>query len=526
MNSAWNLLTGTATKYLLLGVNIVLGIFLMPYTIHHLGTTEYGLWMLVASMTSYFQLLDLGYGNGLVRHVADADARGNTTLVNQILSTFAIVYAGLGAASAVAVAAMIVWVVPHFPKLLPSQISLARFVLAMIGIRIAIGFPMTVFGAATTARQRFALNNLVATVIALLNGAATFALLALGYRVRAVVTATTVMALLGYVAYAWTAKIAFPELRLRASAFSGALVRDVTAFSLYVFLIDIAIQIGFNLDNVVVGAALGTSAVAVYAVTLRLADTQRQVSCQFNTLMFPVVVRYDAANDPAALKLMLIDGTRLSLTLVCGVTVCLMGFASPLIARWMGPGFEASVLPLQVLALTGVVLVGQGPLGSILMGTGRHRLVAFASLGEAVANLILSVLLVRRFGLLGVAVGTGVPVFIANLFILAPAACRQLRVGILAFARTVAVGPLVGALVAALTGSALRDALPPQSIAAILAEGALVGIVYLAAVWSIGFDRAVRERYSAFARQLLLSVRHRGRSFPDAAAARAQTPAA
>jgi O-antigen/teichoic acid export membrane protein len=342
MNSAWNLLTGTATKYVLLAVNIVLGIFLMPYTVRHLGTAEYGLWMLVGSMTAYFQLLDLGYGNGIVRYVSDADARGDTTLVNQILSTFVVVYAALGAAAAVAVGAMIVWVVPNFPKLQPSQISLARFVLAVIGVRIALGFPMTVFGAATTARQRFALNNMVATVIALVNGASTFVLLYLGYRVRAVVTASTITAIAGYAAYAWTAKIAFPELRLRVSAFRGSLVRDVTTFSLYIFLIDIAIQIGFNLDNVVVGAALGTTAVAIYAVTLRLADAQRQMSHQFNTPDVPGDRGYAGANDPA-LRRMLVEGTRLSLTLVCGVTVCLMGFAGPLITRWMGSGFEACV---------------------------------------------------------------------------------------------------------------------------------------------------------------------------------------
>lgn len=506
MNSAWNLLTGTATKYLLLAVNIALGIFLMPFTVRHLGTNEYGLWMLVASMTSYFQLLDLGYGNGLVRHVADADARGNTDLVNKILSTFALVYAGIGAVAALAVGAMIIWVVPNFPRLLPSQISLARFVLAVVGIRIAIGFPMTVFGAATTARQRFALNNIVASVIALANGAATFALLALGYRVRAVVTASALISLFGYIAYAWTAKRAFPQLRLRVSSFTPSLVRDVTAFSLYVFLIDIAIQIGFNLDNVVIGAAMGTAAVAVYIVAFRLADAQRQLSCQFNSLMFPVVVRYGAANDPEGLRRMMIEGTRLSLTLVCGVTVCLMGFAAPLITRWMGTGFEGSVAPLEVLALTGVILVGQGPLGNILLGTGRHRLVAFVSLGEAIANLVLSVLLVRRFGLLGVAIGTGVPVFIANLFILLPAACRQVGISVAGFARSVAVAPVVGALIAALAGALVRQLWPPESIPAILVEGTAVGIIYLSAVWTLGFTTAVRERYTAFGRQLIASL--------------------
>jgi len=502
MNSVWNLLTGTATKYVLLGANIAIGVFLMPYTVRHLGTSEYGLWMLVASMTAYFGLLDLGYGNGLVRHVAHADARGDVPLVNQILSTFVVVYLGLGVLVVIAAAGMMVWV-PHFPKLSPSDVPLARFILAVIGIRIALGFPMTVFGAVTTARQRFALNNLVATVSAIVNAAVQFTLLARGHHVRAVVAGSVTVDLLTYAGYAWTAKHAFPELRLRLSMFRSSLVRDVTAFSLYVFVISIAVQIGFNLNNIVVGAVLGTSAVAVNAVTLRLAETQRNLSNQFNTLMFPVVVRYGAVNDPEALRRMLIEGTRLALTLVCGLTVCLIGFARPLVTRWMGPGFDGAVLPLYVLALTGVVLTGQMPLGNILLGTGRHRLVAVVSLAEALVNLALSILLVRRFGLLGVALGTAIPVFVANVFVLAPAVCRQLEVSPVDFGRAVATAPLVGAAVSSLAVWVVRTVWPPESLLSIMGEGAIVGIVYLAALWMLGLDRSMRERYSAFGRQLV-----------------------
>ena len=513
MNSVWNLLTGTATRYLLLGVNIAIGVFLMPYTVQHLGTAEYGLWMLVASMTAYFNLLDLGYGNGLVRHVADADARGNPNLVNQILSTFVIVYVALGVLVAVATGAMVLWV-PRFPRLLPSQVPLARFVLAVIGIRIALGFPMTIFGAVTTARQRFALNNLVATFAAMVSAAIQFTLLARGYHVRAVVAGSVTVDLLAYIGYVWTAKRAFPALRLRLSSFRAPLVRDVTAFSLYFFVISIAVQIGFNLDNIVVGAALGTSAVAVYAVTLRLADAQRNLSNQFNTLMFPVVVRYGVTNEPDALRDMLIEGTRLSLTLVCGLTVCLIGFARPLILRWMGPGFDAAVVPLYVLAITGVVLIGQAPLGNILLGTGRHRLVAFASLAEALANLVLSVILVRRLGLLGVAIGTAVPVFVANLFVLMPAVCRQLNVHMTDFIRDVAIGPLVGSGVSALAVWTIRSAWPPRSLLTIIAEGAVVGIIYLGALWTLGLDADVRVRYGTFARRLLSLASHRRLAAP------------
>jgi O-antigen/teichoic acid export membrane protein len=509
MNVAWNLVAGTATRYLLLAVNVCLGIFLMPYTVRHLGAAEYGLWMIAASMTAYFQLLDLGYGSGLVRHLAAADAQDDATLVNQLLSTFAIVYAGIGVVAGAGIASLVIWAVPHFPRLAPSQIAEARFVLVVLGVRVAVGFPMTVFGAATTARQRFALTNLVATAAALLNGALTFALLALGYRVRAVVAASTAVSLASYVAYVWAARRAFPDLRLRVAGFSLPLVRQVTAFSIYTFIIDIAVQINFNLDNVVIGAAIGTAAVAVFAVALRLADFQRQVCNQLNALMFPIVVRFNASDEPRALerlRAMMIDGTRIALTLVLGITVCLMTFAEPLISRWMGPGFDASVLPLYILAVAGIVLVGQGPADNILLGSGRHRLVAYVALGEALTNLVLSVLLVRHYGIAGVAIGTAVPVIIANLFILQPAACRQVRLGIRGFARAVAVAPGVGAMAAALAGVALRIAVPPHSIAGVVSEGALVGGLYLVAVWLIGFDQVVRARYLTYARHAFVSL--------------------
>jgi O-antigen/teichoic acid export membrane protein len=502
----WNIMAGTATNYACLAVNVGLGIFLMPFTVHHLGASEYGLWMLVASLTYYFQLLDLGYGNGLVRHVAEADARGDVDGVNRILSTFVVVYAGLGVLVSAGTLALMMWAVPRFPRLSAAEIQRGQLLLGMMGVRVALGFPMTVFGAATTARQRFALNNMIAILAALVNGLVTYVVLASGRGLITLVASSSTVYIASYAAYAWTAKRAMPEMRIRPSLFSRALVRDVTAFSVYMFIIDIAVQIGFNLDNLVVGAALGTSAVAVYAVILRLADYQRQVCNQFNGFLFPVVVRFDARGRADVLQHMLIEGTRIALILITGVTICVIGFGEPLLARWMGPGFEAGVVPLYILAIAGVVLVGQGPLANILLGTGRHRLVAIVSLGEAVANLILSVILVRWFGLLGVAVGTALPVVVAALFILLPAACRQMSVPSTTFLRLVLAAPLTGGAPAIAACLVLRHWYPPASIPAILGEGALVALTYFGALGAFGFDRNLRARYIAYARRALASA--------------------
>jgi O-antigen/teichoic acid export membrane protein/glycosyltransferase involved in cell wall biosynthesis len=508
----WNVLVGTATKYAVLAVNLGLGIVLLPFTVRHLGTADYGLWMLVASLTYYFQVLDLGYGNGVVRHVVDADARGDITGVNNILSTFVVVYAGLGLLTAAGTIGLIFWAVPNFPHLSALEIRRGQLLLAIMGLRIAVGFPMTVFGAVTTARQRFALNNAVAIVVALVNGLATYIVLVSGHGLVALVATTTAVGLASYAGYAWTARRAFPDLRLRPSSFNPRLVRDVTSFSLYLFIVDIAVQIGFNLDNLVIGVSLGTSAVAVYAVTLRLADYQRQLCNQFNGFLFSVAVRYGAGGRADRLESLLIEGTRIALILVTGVTIAVIGFGGRLLVLWMGPGFEAGIAPLYVLAAAGVVLVGQGPLGNILLATGRHRLVAYVSLGEALANLLLSVMLVRRFGILGVAVGTAVPVVLANLFILMPAACHRFQLPTLTFLRLVLAAPATGAVPAIAACAILRFAYPPSSLAAILAEGVCVGLVYGGAIAAFGFDRRVRARYLDYVRRMLVSPRRGDRT--------------
>ena len=514
-STARSLMSGTITRYVLLGVNIAIGIFLMPFTIRHLGTSEYGLWMLVASMTYYFQLLDLGYGSGLVRQVASADARGDVDEVNRILSTFVVVYSIIGFVALAGVAATILWVVPRFPDLTPGQVTRAQALLALMGARIAIGFPMTVFGAATRARQRFALNTSVAIAVALVNAGVTYLVLASGHGLVALVSATTAVGLASYLVYAWTAKQAFPPLRVRPSGFSRRLVREVTTFSVYFFVIDIAVQIGFNLDNLVIAGAIGTSAVAVYAVSARLADFQRQLCNQFNGMLFPVVVRLGARGHAGALRDMTVDGTRIALTLAAGATICLLGFASPLIRRWMGPGFDGSVAPLYFLAIAGIVIVAQGPIGNVLLGTGRHRLVAFVALGEAFVNLALSLVLVRRYGMAGVAAGTALPIVAANVFIIVPAACRQVGLTIGSFARLVAVAPIVGAVPAILACVAFRVMAPPDALLAILAEGAAVGLVYAVSVCAFGLERGVRSRYAGHVRDVVAAclVRLPGPSF-------------
>jgi O-antigen/teichoic acid export membrane protein len=499
---ARNVLTGTLTNYVLLGVTIVLGIYLMPFTMRHLGQAEYGLWILVASMTAYFQLFDLGYGNGVVRHITAADASGDVDEVNTVLSTFVVVYSLIGLAVLAVTGVLIFAAVPRFPTLTAEQVVTAQYILAILGIRIAIGFPMGIFGAVTTARQRFSLTSGIAIVVVLLQGLSTYAVLTSGHGVIMLVAATAGINIVSYAAYAFAARRTFPEMRIVPSRFSAVHVREVSAFSLYLFVISIAIQVGTHVDNLIVGGFLGTTAVAVYTVAMRLSEYHRQLCGQFSGFLFPLIVRYHADKDGTALRTTLVEGTRIGLALATLVALGMVVLGRELIQLWMGPGFEAAVIPLYILAGAGIVMVAQGPTGNILLGTGQHRMVAAASVAEILMNVGLSIALIGSRELIGVAIGTAIPYVLINAGWLMPAACRVVRMSLGEFFRATVTPSLAGLVPAAVVGLALRTAAPPASITILFAEAFVIGLTYLAGFWIVGLSRPERRKYLACVREL------------------------
>ena len=84
------------TRYLALAVDGVIGLWLLPFNLHHLGQSSWGLWMLMWSLTSYLSILDLGYGGSITRFVAHYRARRDPAGLNEILSTMIVVFSAIG----------------------------------------------------------------------------------------------------------------------------------------------------------------------------------------------------------------------------------------------------------------------------------------------------------------------------------------------------------------------------------------------------------------------------------------------
>ena len=109
-----------ATRYLVVGAEMLVGLITLPFNLHHLGPEAYGLWMLTAGITIHFSILDLGYGGAMVKFAAQYRAHRDARALNEIASTLFVVFGGLGIATYLA-AIGLAFNLDHIFRITPDQ---------------------------------------------------------------------------------------------------------------------------------------------------------------------------------------------------------------------------------------------------------------------------------------------------------------------------------------------------------------------------------------------------------------------
>ncbi len=496
-----------STRYLAIILDALIGLVLLPFNIHHLGQSAYGLWMLTSSMTTYFSVLDLGFGGSIVKFVAQYRARRDTDGLNDIASTLFAIFTVVGVV-AYAVFVLLAFNIQHIFNLSPEQLSTGRSLMLIIGVYVSMGFPFSIFGGVINGFQRYDLNNVVGVCSSLVVAAVNVVMLLMGATLVQLVLATTSLRIATYFIYRLNAYRVFPALRIQPSRFQWSRVRELTSFSVYVSIIDWSNKLNYSIDAIVIGAYISSAAVALWTVPQRLAEMLQRLTNQLNGVLFPMIVDSDAGQKPERLRLIFVRGTQLSLVSVVPLASALFLLADPLIRAWVGVKFLDSILVAQILICVVAIRVGNATATTVLKGAGQHRLLAFTNAGTALGNIVLSLLWIRHYGLIGQAMGTLIPVALSSAFILWPAACRRVGMGVFESFNEAVWPTLWPIAVMAAVVIPIRQALPAR-LWAVAVAGAIGSIVYFATFLALAVKRSDRQLYMEKINELMSARRRR-----------------
>jgi O-antigen/teichoic acid export membrane protein len=419
-------LKNVASSWAGLAVNISVGFFLSPFILHHLGDAAFGLWVLIFSLTGYYGLFDFGIRSSLVRYVSKFQAINDKDQIARLINTslFSYTLLGLFLLIPTVVGQFYVDRLFHIP---PGYGHQARILFLMVGTCLALGFPLGIAGGVLEGLQRFYLLNWTNIVSTLIRAVLIILALRHGYGLITVALITMALPLMTSAAQVAAVQHYLP-IPFGWHYVSRESFKQVANYGAVTFMIMIAFRLRFKTDAVIIGSFLSMSAITYFSIGGRLVDYAGEVVNSLAQIFTPMSSHFHAAGDYDQLRKIFISGNRACALLMFPLCVSLVILGKSVIEAWVGPQYVSSYVVLLILLIPATLYNAQTTSNRILFGMSLHTSLAVVVLLEGVVNIVLSVALVRRFGIVGDAIGTAIPMLLTSLFFLPQHLCRRLEV--------------------------------------------------------------------------------------------------
>jgi len=434
------ILKNVGSSWFSLGVNVITGIFLSPFILHHLGDEAFGLWILIFSLTGYYGLFDLGIRSSIVRYVAKYSATEDYDELNRLINTAMFSYTGIGA-----VAMLITLVAVHFMnsifKIPAEFVGTSRLLLLMVGASVSLGFPLGVFSGILEGLQRFYVLNFTNITSTIVRAILIVIALRRGGGLLSVALITVALPLVNQTV---NATIALRHLRLKIGPryVNRNSLKLIATYSGTTFLIIVAGRLRFKTDAMVIGTFLSATAVTYFTIGSRLVDYATETVHSMAQIFVPMSSQSDALGDLSRLRKIFVAGNRMCAMVALPLCAVLVILGKSVIEAWMGARYVSVSYPvLLTLLFPSTLMLMQVASSRVLLGMGKHQMLAKVTLAEGVANLVLSIILVQKYGIIGDAFGTAIPLTCTMLFFLPHHLCRILKLRLLSYLRHAFVLP-------------------------------------------------------------------------------------
>ncbi|MBN2137569.1 MAG: polysaccharide biosynthesis C-terminal domain-containing protein [Sedimentisphaerales bacterium] len=465
-------------------VNIIVGLLLTPFIIKHLGKPGYGIWTLVGSFVGYYGLLNLGVRPAIMRYIARYAGQGDERSLNETASVAMVMFCCTGVL-VVAASFFLAGPLAQFFEVEPKHFDDFRYVVWIIGLTTGLGFPAHVFGAILHAHERFVVTNCVVVFTTLVRVGLTVYLLLSGEGLLGVALSVFSSQVIGFGANFLLCKYLMPQVHIRLAFAKLRVLRKLIIYGGVATVVSVADIMRGNLDSLVIGKWVSLSMVGIYGIAVIIKGYVVKLVVTGMGVLTPRFAALDGTGKQAEARQLLLKSLFVSSFLSFGGFMMAIVFGGHFIDLWVGKDFADAVTVLYILSISSAFAVSQNPAIGFMYALNKHYLYAIATVIEAIVNLILSILLVSKYGIVGVALGTMIPMLIVKILVMPVYVSKIAGIGMLEYLKPMLL-PFIVALVMTLTayytGIITQDT---PAMGYLICAGMIVGIVYVSACFLV-----------------------------------------
>ena len=400
------LVRGSSSGVLRMVFLAAIGFFLMPFTVHKLGEEQYGIWAVAMIFIGYYSFLDLGLSGAVFTHMAYSFGREDHEEARNIYGAGVRIFGGVGLVLMLATVLLAGGV--YFLHYTHGRV-LAE-VLLIVGFSTAISFGMRVPFGTLNAGQHFDITAWVLILTGALRAIGTVLVLDAGFGVVSLAWLAVFTAIPANAIILWTVHHKYPFLKI----FSWPRWNRQTSKKLFnfggpVLIGQIADRIRFQTDTLTVSFFIGLTAVTHYTVGSTLVLFYMDGIASIIGVLTPLLSMQKSVSDHAGFERSYFAGTRVALASSVFIAFGMIAWSRDFVALWMGPAFTDVYPVIVILSLAVFLETSQATSVNALYASLHQKAYAALNISEAISNLVLSLLLVRPYGMIGVALGTLIP---------------------------------------------------------------------------------------------------------------------
>jgi len=381
----------------------------VPLTLGYLGPERFGLWMAISAVIAMLGFADFGLGNGILNAISHARGRNDNAAIHQFVSN------GFIMLTVIATVMLLVFVVAYrlvpWPSVFNVSSATATLESGPVVFVLAICFFVTLPLGATQkiqlGLQRGHWGNMWEAVGSVMG-------------VLGIIIATQLQAGLQWIALSMAGSpllfravntflfFGYQErsLRPRFDHFKLVVVKRLIRTGILFFVLQLAVIVGFQSDNIIIARILGVEAVAGYDVALKLSTLPAMFIGLVVVAQWPAYGEALTRGDSEWIRQTFIRTIRLSLLVAVPFSLILFTWGDVVIRVWAGPEVVPSVALLAGISIWSVLLVLGSVIGALLNGLHVVKFQAINALLMATANILISIYLVKKIGTIGAIFGT------------------------------------------------------------------------------------------------------------------------
>ena len=393
---------GALLSYVVLALQNLVGLVYTPFMLRMMGKSEYGLYSIAASIVAYLTILDLGFGNAIVRYTAKYRAEGKQEEQYRMFGMFFLLYCGIGIITLITGGVLYLNAESIFDaSMTATELQRTKWILVLMVVNLAITFPFSLFGSIITAYEQFVFQKVVAIVRIVLNTVTMVVLLTMGYRAVAMVVVATIFNVVTLGMNFWYCKH-YLKIKLKFAKFQWGFLKEVSIYSFWIFLNAIMDRIYWSTGQFVLGAYAGTAVVAVYAVAIQLQQMYMSFSTAISGVFLPKVTAMAVKDsDGKAISDLFIKTGRIQYCIMVLVLTGFFLFGRQFIRLWAGDGYDDAYTIAMLFFVPLTIPLCQNLGITILQARNQMKFRCLLYLFISMASLVAQVFLSRRYGGIG-----------------------------------------------------------------------------------------------------------------------------